>query len=88
MGGAEGRGREEHPAAKGRGANDSGRALVGALGLATDASLFWIFLALIWPLRSGAGMREGIGAGALAILSKAARTRFFERRLLWSLFRA
>ena len=77
VGGAEGRGREEHPAARGRGVNDSGRTLVGALGLATDASLFWIFLALIWPLRSGAGMRGGIGAGVLAILSKAARTRFF-----------
>ena len=86
VGGAEGRGRDEHPAARGRGANDSGRALVGALGLATDASLFWIFLALIWPLRSGVGMREGIGAGVLAILARAARTRFLERRLLRSLF--
>ena len=88
VGGAEGRGREEHPAARGRGANDSGRTLVGALGLATDASLFWIFLALIWPLRSGMGMREGIGAGVLAILARAARTRFLERRLLRSLFLA
>ena len=33
-------------------------------------------------------MREGIGAGVLAILARAARTRFLERRLLRSLFLA
>ena len=88
VGGVEGRGRAEHLAAKGRGANDSGRTFAGALDLATDASPFWIFLALIWPLRSGTGTREGIGAGALAILSRAARTRFLERLRLRSLFRA
>ena len=88
VGGAEGGGRVEHLATKGRGTNDSGRTFAGALDLATGASPFWIFLALIWPLRSGTGTREGIGAGALAILSKAARTRFFERLRLRSLFRA
>ena len=88
VGGVEGGGRAEHLAAKGRGANSSGRAFTGALDLATGASPFWTSLALIWPLRSGTGTREGIGAGALAILSRAARTRFLDRRRLRSLFRA